>query len=318
MPQPRPRKDRAATSEWARAAVSEAVAADDDGRGRIVLRLPNGLSCVVPPQSAHAAKYLVRSIFTHDCYNRAGFELRPSDTVVDVGSHVGLFALWAAPQIPQGRLVAVEPNPVALGCLTANLRDNRLDRAAVVAAAAGSDGGVAEICYRAGWEAMAYSAEAKPPWFYTDDTALARLWWKVLAGVTGRPRPTLRRLEAPRLSLGRIMDEHRLGSVHYLKVDCEGSEHAVIRNIGADYWPRIERMVIEYHDSARDGRMHSELISLLRDRDFEVETTTSWICRYFLRSGFGTIWARNRAFRPSADRGRRVPPAEPGPPSIVQ
>jgi predicted O-methyltransferase YrrM len=73
------------------------------------------------------AKYLRWEIFKRGHSVRAGFELRPSDTVVDIGGNIGMFVLWAAPQIPKGRIVSVEPNPVSFGCLKLNIERNGLD-----------------------------------------------------------------------------------------------------------------------------------------------------------------------------------------------
>jgi hypothetical protein len=41
-----------------------------------------------------------------DSYARVGFELRPNDTVVDIGGNIGVFVLWAAPQALDSQLNA--------------------------------------------------------------------------------------------------------------------------------------------------------------------------------------------------------------------
>jgi FkbM family methyltransferase len=52
----------------------------------------------------------------------------PADGVfVDIGANVGLYTLWAARRLgEQGRVLALEPNPVAFGRLTVNLALNGL------------------------------------------------------------------------------------------------------------------------------------------------------------------------------------------------
>jgi FkbM family methyltransferase len=49
----------------------------------------------------------------------------PGDTVVDVGANAGVFTLAVARLVgSEGRVIAIEPNPVVLGRLTANVKAN--------------------------------------------------------------------------------------------------------------------------------------------------------------------------------------------------
>ena len=70
-------------------------------------------------------------VFKRKSNPRPGFELRPHDTVIDIGGNIGIFLLRAAPQVPKGRLISVEPTPppsnaecrtsAATGCATSAL-----------------------------------------------------------------------------------------------------------------------------------------------------------------------------------------------------
>ena len=66
--------------------------------------------------------------------------IRPGDCCVDVGAHVGYYALqmahWSA---PNGQVIAFEPNPTARDVLAANVRLNRLGTRISVEAVAVSD-----------------------------------------------------------------------------------------------------------------------------------------------------------------------------------
>jgi len=128
---------------------------------KLNIGLPNGTVCHLTSESMRPlAKYLRWEIFKRGRYVRAGFELRPSDTVVDIGGNIGVFVLWAAPQVPQGWIVSVEPNPVSLGCLKLNIERNGLGNVTAMQAAAGGDGGTMELIYHPGWEMIAYNAES--------------------------------------------------------------------------------------------------------------------------------------------------------------
>jgi FkbM family methyltransferase len=246
------------------------------------------------------AKFLKWEIFKRGRYARAGFELRPDDVVVDIGGNIGLFVLWAAPQVPDGLIVSVEPNPVSLRCLKLNVERNDLGNVAVMQAAAGSDGGTLEMIYHPGWEMMAYDANVAAPWFYGPGAPARLIRW-IVAGLTNRQTSDspAQRISAPRMSLERIMDDQALGTVNYLKLDCEGSEFEIMRNISSDCWSRIERAAIEFHEFGHDRRV-AELVSILENNGFEVEVRQSLVER--LGRAFGTsigeIWASKPDARP--------------------
>ena len=265
--------------------------------------LPNGTVCHLTSESMRPlAKYLRWEIFKRGRYARVGFELRPSDTVVDIGGNIGVFVLWAAPQVPQGSIVSVEPNPVSLGCLKLNIERNGLNNVRAVQAAAGRDGGTMQLIYHPGWEMIAYNAELSAPWFYKQ-SILGRLIRWIVAGLTNRhvaPEPA-QRIVTPLMSLERIMDSHGIQVVNYLKLDCEGSEFDILRNIRGVCWSRIERAVIEYHEFGRDRRA-AELVSILEGHGFEVEVHQSLFEKLGRPFGasIGEIWAWKPALAASA------------------
>jgi len=239
------------------------------------------------------AKYLRWEIFKRGRYARAGFELRPSDTVVDIGGNIGVFVLWAAPQVPLGWIVSVEPNPVSLGCLQLNIERNGLGNVTAMQAAAGSDGGTMELICHPGWEMIAHDAKVSAPWFYKHGGPARLVRW-IIAGLTNRhtTAESAQRIVTPLMSLEHIMDDHGIEVVNYLKLDCEGSEFEVLRNISGACWSRIERAAIEYHEFGRDRRV-AELVTILEGNGFEVEVHQSLVEKLGRPFGasIGEIWA---------------------------
>ncbi len=77
-----------------------------------------------------------------DCqYEQASQPLQDKWTVVDVGAAFGDYAVWAARQIPAGRVIAVEPWPSSVSLLRSNLEKNRVYNAEIYEGAlAGKDG----------------------------------------------------------------------------------------------------------------------------------------------------------------------------------
>jgi FkbM family methyltransferase len=269
----------------------------------LVLGLPNGKACYFTSTAMRTvAKYLRWETFERGQYWRRGFELRADDTVIDIGANIGMFALWTEPQIPRGRLICIEPNPRALECLRMNIRQNDLRNATIVPAAVGDGNSVIELVCHPGWEAMAHVTAVDAPWFLSKSRMGRLARWLMQRSLrhphqTAAAKPIMVQL----MPLARIMDEHGVATVNFLKIDCEGSEYEVLRSLGAAHWARIERVVIEYHDLGRD-RNHHELIEILRNNGFEAEATHTILEGLFALVGvrLGMIWAKKCPPAPAA------------------
>ena len=261
----------------------------------LALGLPNGKFCYFTSAAMRTvAKYLRWETFRQRQYQHPGFELRTDDTVIDIGANIGMFALWTQPQIPRGRLICIEPNPRALECLSMNVRRNDLRNVTIVAAAAGGDDGTMELVYHPGWEAMAHSTDVDAPWFLSTSWTgrLARWLMQRLLRHAHHAAPA-KPIVVQLVPLSRVMDDHDVGMVNFLKIDCEGGEYDVLRSLTAADWTRIERVAIEYHDCGRN-RNHRELTEILRNNGFEVEIVRSILGRLFALAGvrLGMIWAK--------------------------
>ena len=267
-------------------------------KDRMAIGLPNGKVCYLTSKSMRtAAKFLRWEIFKQRQYEYPGFELRSNDTLVDIGGNIGMFALWAAPQIPAGRLVSVEPNPAALECLRLNVERNNLRNVTIVPAAAGGEDGTMDFVYHPGWEMLGYNAALDAPWFATG-SRMARFFRWLLQRALNHAHDFAadQKITVRQMTLPRIMDEYQVGAIDYLKIDCEGGEFEILRGMNAAYWSRIERIVVEYHDYGSD-RKHGELVRILQNNDFHVVVARSWFECVFAPFGahVGMIWAKRRS-----------------------
>jgi FkbM family methyltransferase len=59
-------------------------------------------------------------------------------------------------------------------------------------------------------------------------------------------------VEVPSLTLQDIFDEYDLERVSLLKMDCEGCEYNVLRNMDKAIFEKIDAVVLEYHNGAQD------------------------------------------------------------------
>lgn len=113
------------------------------GHSGVPWRLPDGTSLRLDPR----CRWIRNDSYEAAVVRYARSVVRPGDLVVDVGAHVGFYALQAALWTgTTGRVIAFEPNPFARSVLTTNVKLNRLADRVVVEDTAVSDApGVAAL-----------------------------------------------------------------------------------------------------------------------------------------------------------------------------
>ena len=130
-------------------------------------------------------------------------------TIVDIGGNIGLFSLWAWSHFPMARIYTYEPNPRVLDCLLKNLKPtNALVRAAGVSCTSGR-------------------AEIKD----ASDSRLAATSLSESGNIDI-------------ISLSQIVEDVG-GRIDLLKLDCEGAEWEIFKDI--DAFQNIESIRMEYH-----------------------------------------------------------------------
>jgi FkbM family methyltransferase len=153
-------------------------------------------------------------------------------TIIDLGSHVGLSALYFAARYPRARLLAVEPNPTLLGRLRRNLA--RTGRVTVAPVAVADREGEARLHVVSG------------------------SWSGRLEDKAGYRVPTV--------TLNALLQRHRFEAVDLLKFDIEGAEFRVLP--GADL-SNVKALVGELHPSSA-GQLQALLAEL--SPEFVVQT----------------------------------------------
>jgi FkbM family methyltransferase len=75
--------------------------------------------------------------------------VRSGMTVIDVGAHVGIYAMMASRKVgPAGKVISVEPSPANAGLLRRHLRVNQCDNVEVIEAAIGEKPGEIAFTFR--------------------------------------------------------------------------------------------------------------------------------------------------------------------------
>lgn len=215
------------------------------------VRVAGGLLMILDPNEYLQADLLVKG--SHEPLTMALIQrlLRPGDTYVDVGAHVGFHTLVARRQTgPNGRIVAIEPQPANAAKILENWRCNGFENIVVIVALAGRESSVCTL----------HDQSAR------DRSRLSVVYDPV------NDQPQL--FEVPVYTLEEIIDRHKLESIRLLKVDVEGAEYEVLEGLGGKV-DRVEHCIVEV---LPDARSTVQIAEWLKATGFELRTVTgaSW------------------------------------------
>ena len=198
-----------------------------------------------------ADEFFVREVVADRQYNPAGFEINPTDTVVDVGGNVGAFAIWAGSCASRGRVITLEPVAENFSLLVRNIRLNRLKHVVPVRAAVTSQRCSATV------------------YISPEGTGNHSL----LAEFAGRPRGE-EHVEG--VTLPDVFERYQLDACDFLKLDCEGAEYEILYGLAPAWFRRIGKLVLEYHTKASEHKrcQSDNLVARLQDAGYRIEAYT--------------------------------------------
>jgi len=242
----------------------------------LTLSLPNDAKLILTSQHQRScAKFVAREIFKNEVYRQPGFEFRSSDVVVDIGGNVGLFAMWAAPQV--ARVVTIEPT-AAIECLARSLEPNGLNNISIHRVAVADHSGTFELLEYPGFCGITHSTNFEPSKW---GQRLISLLWK-------KSQQPSRKVSVPCVTLEEILKREQISHIDFLKVDCEGGEYAIFDSMSDDTLRRISRIVLEFH-KLHPSHDYRRLVKRLEAANFQVTIKRTLLDRYLLQTGM--LWA---------------------------
>ena len=182
-------------------------------------------------------------------YKIRRMHLGESDTVIDIGAHIGLFTVYISQFCPKGRIYCFEPVKENYDLLSYNINLNNLENTKIFNKAVTDKSSIAKI------------------FLSTDESAHSFF-------IKGS-----KYVEVESISLKEIFDLNHIASCNLLKLDCEGSEYMILNSLPNDYFDYIQKIVMEYHLASEEPQLIHELvkklISLKYDVNVEKKTSDS-------------------------------------------
>jgi len=212
--------------------------------------LPGGMA--VAHLNRNETDYIHHEIFVLQAYLRHGITINDGDCIVDAGSNIGLFTVFASRMARGLRIFSFEPNPVAFACLEANA--NAWGEAVkCMPYGLSSEDKTAEMTFFEGLSLLSG--------FYADATAEHDVVRNYVANQHAGLRDDERlageideliaeRLQARTVSarlrtLSSVIAEQGIERIDLLKINVEKSELNVLLGLKACDWSRIRQLVIE-------------------------------------------------------------------------
>jgi FkbM family methyltransferase len=242
-------------------------------------------------------------------YFRHGIEVRPGDTVFDVGANIGLFSVTVFDRCEGDvELFAFEPIPCVYEVLELNAK--RCDPARVRTFRYGLSDADKEIVFgyypRMSVWSSAYWKEADQalhrernkrallrsieeghiaPWL----VSIPRFVRTALVSLLIRRASKVESVSCRVRPCSQIIREEGVKRIDLLKIDVERSELDVLLGIEDEHWPRIRQVVIEVHEY---HRTLGPICRLLESKDFVIEYDQDEVQRL---GDLGLLYARRPA-----------------------
>jgi FkbM family methyltransferase len=162
---------------------------------------------------------IIHEVATSDYYCDGRSLLTGKSTVIDVGGHIGSFAIISA--LSGARAIVLEPVPANFKLVEENIRLNNLQ------------GRVKAI------NAAVWSSTGEQSLGVADDsTGGSGFWYK---------KPTVPQITVQTVRLAEVMAAEHIDTCDLLKLDCEGAEFEILNSLEPEVWTRIQAIVMEYH-----------------------------------------------------------------------
>jgi FkbM family methyltransferase len=205
-------------------------------------------------------RYLYREVFAEREYWFATD--RPRPVILDCGSNIGMAILFFKALYPDAQITAFEPAPWACAAIDETIRANELRDVTVHNAALADTDGTLELFHDPSHPGSA-----------------------VMSVFRERMQGEPVRVPAVRLS------QHVTGPVDFLKLDVEGSELAVLRDlVSSGTIGQIRQMVIEFHHHMNPTVDNlSECLALLERSGFGYQLTSAQVYTPITRGQFQDV-----------------------------
>ena len=185
-------------------------------------------------------------------YSDDDFPISNDDVIIDVGAHIGLFALFASQFCKNGKIFCYEPIKENYKILIENIEMNQIQN-----------------IFPNNLAVTKKTSRVKI--FLNDDQSGHSMFIQNKNFV-----------EVDSKSLSDIFIDNGIKECNFLKLDCEGAEYEIVESLPSDLFTKINKTVIEYHMVDTKPELLEQLINKLKQFSFSVHTRPLFVDIGFL------------------------------------
>jgi FkbM family methyltransferase len=178
-----------------------------------------------------------------EVYKKGNIEVKPGDTVLDIGANYGFFSLYAVEK-GASKIISLEPFDSTYKCLEKNTES--FEQIITVNAAISSEEGEAKFVLNSDYSGSSYLLSNVS---ISDD-----------GGVFITPDDH-NIFSVKTTTINKIIEQYNIDKIDFLKVDCEGGELDLFKTITDENLSKVKNTVIEYHSKEIGEFVTNKLIS---------------------------------------------------------
>ena len=224
----------------------------------IILEMKNKLNITIRNTLSDIMQFTTVWLFKD--YEHKDFEIKNGDIIIDIGSHIGLFSLYASQKCKEGKIFSFEPVKSNYNIFLKNIEKNNLKNIFSFNTAVAKETGLVKI--------NLHEDESGHSLFKTGGESIT----------------------VESISLKEIIEKNSIEKCDLIKMDCEGGEYEIIDSIPDKYIKKINKFIIEYHFEDKKPQLVIDLIKKLKSNSFEIE-------KHEWKNGMGLIYAKNQEIR---------------------
>jgi FkbM family methyltransferase len=205
-----------------------------------VIKVEDGVHFKVNVNTSDAL--MIWEIWKAKVYDDTRVPICAGDVVVDMGAHIGAFAVRAAKLAKGGQVYAYEASSKNFALLTENRQLNGLENLYIENSAVSNRRG-------------------KMPFYTPSDN-------RILGSLLQNTSSFIENVQT--ITFSDIITEQSIDQIDFLKVDVEGAEFDILFTNPDETLSRTRKIVMEFHEFKEDKRSHHDLVNLLNSHGFEV------------------------------------------------
>lgn len=196
------------------------------------------LSVLIRDERRSQDRAIAEEVILHDCYRLRTLRAckKRVDVILDIGGHVGCFGLLAKALWPDAQLIALEPHPESAQLYRESLDANGFDDDIVLQAALG---------YAPERHVLVGDGRSTGGCLLVDEEEAERL--STVPVRSERERYSIIAKQVPVLTFEDLTRQFGLSRIDLVKLDCEGAELDLCRNVNVLQSLGVGVLIGEYH-----------------------------------------------------------------------